>query len=289
MRVESERGIALVMAIGIMAVLGIVGVTVASYSTSATTESNQTQARTSAFALAEGGINNIMAILDLPTNNALDPDVLPKCTTNSTKYSDPSASRTSTSTWLHSTISGGTVDYCGTLIRSQALWYVTAIGNMRNPNSSNSTVTKTLEATVTVTPSLTQPLNNPVWDYLYAGHTGSACDQTLSNNISGASRMYVAGNLCLSPNVNLAQSSVIVGGNVDVSNNASIGANTSMSTRVETYVGGNCRYTNSGAWTACSGNQDANHIYSKLSDGTTIGVNHTAPVIAPPAADFATW
>jgi hypothetical protein len=288
-RVDSERGMALVMAIGIMAVLGIVGVTVASYSTSATTESNQTQARTSAFALAEGGINNIMAILDLPTNNALDPDVLPKCTTNNTKYSDPSASRTSTSTWLHSTISGGTVDYCGTLIRSQALWYVTAIGNMRNPNKATSTVTKTLEATVTVTPSLTQPLNNPVWDYLYAGHTGSTCDQSLNNNISGASRMYVAGNLCLSPNVNLAQSSVIVGGNVDVSNNASIGANTSMSTRVETYVGGNCRYTTSGAWTACSGNQDANHIYSKLSDGATIGVNHTAPVIAPPAADFATW
>jgi len=280
---------ALVMAIGIMAVLGIVGTTVMAYSTSATTESNQTGARTSAFALAEGGINNIMSILDLPTNNALDPDVLPKCTTNNTKYSDPSAARTSTSTWLHATISSGTVDYCGTLVRAQALWYVTAIGNMRNPNNANSMVTKTLEATVTVTPSLTQPLNNPVWDYLYAGHTGSACDQTLSNNISGASRMYVAGNLCLSPNVNLAQSSVIVGGNVDVSNNASVGANTNMSTRVETYVGGNCRYTNSGAWTACSGNQDPNHIYSKLSDGATIGVNHTAPVIAPPAADFSTW
>jgi hypothetical protein len=280
---------ALVMAIGIMAVLAIVGTTAMAYSTSATTESNQTQARTSAFSLAEAGINNVMSILDLPTNNALDPDVLPKCTTNNTKYSDPSASRTSTSTWLHATISDGTVDYCGTLIRSQALWYVTAIGNMRNPNKSTSTVTKTLEATVTVTPSLTQPLNNPVWDYLYAGHTGSTCDQTLSNNISGASRMYVAGNLCLSPNVNLAQSSVIVGGNVDVSNNASIGASTNLSTRVETYVGGNCRYTNSGAWTACSGNQDANHVYSKLSDGTTVGVNHTAPVIAPPAADFATW
>jgi hypothetical protein len=280
---------ALVMAIGIMAVLGIVGTTLFAYSTSATTESSQSQSRQSAFTLAEAGINNIMSILDLPTNNALDPDVLPKCTTNSTRYTDPSASRTSTSTWLHASISGGTVDYCGTLIRSQALWYVTAIGNTRNPNASTSTVTKTLEATVTVTPSLTQPLNNPVWDYLYAGHTGSTCDQSLNNNISGASRMYVAGNLCLSPNVNLAQSSVIVGGNVDVSNNAAIGANTSMSTRVETYVGGNCRYTTSGAWTACSGNQDANHIYSKLSDGTTIGVNHTAPVIAPPAADFGTW
>jgi hypothetical protein len=30
-------------------------------------------------------------------------------------------------------------------------------------------------------------------------------------------------------------------------------------------------------------------VYSKLSDGTTIGVNHTAPVIAPPAANFASW
>jgi hypothetical protein len=61
-----------------------------------------------------------------------------------------------------------------------------------------------------------------------------------------------------------------------------------MSTRVETYVGGNCLYA-TGSWAACTGNQDARHIYSKLSDGTTVGVNHTAPVIAPPAADFATW
>src|SRR5205814_4467870 len=148
--------------------------------------------------------------------------------------------------------------------------------------------TGTLTATVTVTPTITQPLNNPVWNYLYAGHTGSTCDQTLSNNISGASRMYVAGNLCLSPNVQLNQSTVIVGGDLNVANNAAVGANTSMSTRVETYVGGNCRY-GTGSWAACSGNQDARHIFSKLSDGTTIAVNHTAPVVAPPAADFAGW
>ena len=140
-----------------------------------------------------------------------------------------------------------------------------------------------------MTPTITQPLNNPVWNYLYAGHTGSACDQSLPNNITGSSRMYVAGNLCLSQNVNLAESTVIVGGNVDVANNASVGASTNLSTRVETFIGGNCRYTTSGSWTACSGNQDANHIYSKLSDGTTIGVNHTPPVVAPPAADYATW
>jgi Tfp pilus assembly protein PilX len=279
---------ALVMAIGITTVLAIAGTTAMVYSTSSSTESSQTSSRSSAFDLAESGINNSMSILNLPTNNALDPDVLPQCTTNGTKYSDPTALRTSTSTWLHSTYGNGTVDYCGTLVRQSALWYLTSIGNMRNPNKASGTVTRALEATVTVTPTITQPLNNPVWNYLYAGRTGNTCDQTLNNNISGASRMYVAGNLCLSPNVQLNQSTVIVGGTLDVSNNAAVGANTNMSTRVETYVGGNCRYS-VGTWDACSGNQDAKHIYSKLSDGTTIAVNHVAPVVAPPAADYATW
>jgi hypothetical protein len=279
---------ALVMALGMTVVLGIAGTTAIAYSTSSSTQAVQSRSRGNAFSLAEAGINNSMAILDLPTNNALDPDTLPKCTSNNTKYSDPTASRTSTSTWQHASYSGGSVDYCGTLIRSSALWYLTSIGNTTNPNKASGTVTRTLEATVTVTPTVTQPLNNPVWNYLYAGNTGNACDQTLNNNISGASRMYIAGNLCLSPNVQLNQSTVIVGGNLDLSNNAAVGASTSMSTRVETYVGGNCRYGGA-AWAACSGNQDGRHIYSKLSDGTTVAVNHVAPVVAPPAADFATW
>jgi Tfp pilus assembly protein PilX len=286
--VQSERGMALVMAIGITTVLAIAGTTAIAYSTSSERQSTQTRSRLTAYALAEAGINNSMAVLNLPTNNALDPETLPKCTTNEKKYTDPVASRTSTSTWQHSTIDGGTVDWCGTLVRKDALWYLTSIGNGVNPNKTNTAVTRTLEATVTVTPTITQPLNNPVWNYLYAGHTGSTCDQTLNNNISGASRMYVAGNLCLSPNVNLAQSTVIVGGTLDVSNNAAVGAPTSMSTRVETYVGGNCRYA-TGSWGACGGNQDARHIYSKLSDAINIGVNQPAPVVAPPAADFATW
>ena len=279
---------ALIMAIGITSVLGIVGATAVAYSTSGAQEAQQSGSRQSAFTLAEGGINNVMAVLNLPTNNALDPETLPKCTNNEKKYSDPAADRTNTSSWRHSTIDGGTVDWCGTLVRKDALWYVTSIGNARNPNRTSTNVTRTLEATVTVTPTTTQPLNNPVWNYLYAGHTGSTCDQSLNNNIAGASRMYVAGNLCLSPNVQLNQSTVIVGGSVDVSNNAAIGASTNISTRVETYIGGNCRYA-TGSWANCSGNQDARHIYSKLSDLVNVGVNQPAPVVAPPAADYATW
>jgi hypothetical protein len=279
---------ALVMAIGIMTVLAIAGTTAIAYSTSSAQQSTQTRSRTSAFSLAEAGVNNSMAVLNLPTNNALDPETLPKCTNNEKKYSDPAADRTSTSGWRHSTIDGGTVDWCGTLVRKDALWYLTSIGRSSNPNRTTTDVTKTLEATVTVTPTTTQPLNNPVWNYLYAGHTGSTCDQTLNNNINGASRMYVAGNLCLSPNVQLNQSTVIIGGTLDVSNNAAVGAPTSMATRVETYVGGNCRYA-TGSWGSCGGNQDARHIYSRRSDGINVGVNQPAPVVAPPAADYATW
>jgi Tfp pilus assembly protein PilX len=288
LKAGDERGLALVMAIGMMTVLAIAGTTAIAYSTSSASQATQTRSRQSAFSLAEAGINNSMAVLNLPTNNALDPDTLPKCTNNEKKYSDPSADRTSSSSWKHTTIDGGTVDWCGTLVRKDALWYLTSIGRSSNPNRTTTNVTRTLEATVTVTPTTTQPLNNPVWNYLYAGHTGSTCDQTLNNNISGASRMYVAGNLCLSPNVQLNQSTVIVGGTMDVSNNASVGAPTSMATRVETYVSGDCRYS-VGSWGACGGNQDARHIYSKRSDGVNIGVNQPAPVVAPPAADYATW
>jgi hypothetical protein len=268
--VRQENGMALMLALGITTVLSLSVVTVIDYTAANARNANLSAKKTSVFDLAEAGINNAVAVLNNTSNNALDPDILPART---------------------SSYEGGSVTWSGTLDRAAAVWTLSSTGTYHNPTGPKAgNLTRTLTAKVTVVPTLTQPLNNPVWNYLYAGHTGSTCDQQLNNNISGSSRMYVAGNLCLSPNVQLAQSTVIVGGNLDISNNAAVGANTSMSTRVETYVGGNCRYgSSSPPWVTCTGNQDANHIYSKLADGTTIGVNHTPPVVPPPTADFATW
>jgi Tfp pilus assembly protein PilX len=267
---HQERGMALVLALGITTVLSVSVVSVIDYSATSARTANLTTTKVTAFDLAEAGINNAVSVLNNPSNNSLDPDILP--------------SRTST-------YENGTVTWSGTLDRSAAQWTVTATGSYRNltgPKASN--VTKTLTAKVSVVPTYTQPLNNPAWNYIFATHTGLACDETLNNNVGGSSRMYVAGNLCLGNNVGVSATSLIVDGNLDLANNAYVGANTSMSTRVETYVGANCRYgSNSPPWVTCTGNQDANHIYSKLSDGTTIGVNHTPPVIAAPAADFANW
>jgi hypothetical protein len=259
---------------GIITVLTISGTTLMVYSSQNSRSAARSKSDETSFSLSEAALNNAMAVLSNPTNNALDPDVLPNslATASSMAYEN------------------GTAKWYGTLDRANAVWAVTGVGIYNSPTSGSAQVTRKLKARVTVTPTYTQPLNNPVWNYLYAGHTGSTCDQQLNNNISGSSRMYIAGNLCLSPNVQLAQSVVIVGQNLDVQNNAAVGANTNMSTRVQTYVGGNCRY-GTGSWVTCIGNQDANHIYSKVASGMSeiVGVSHSPPVIPPPTADYATW
>ncbi len=269
---RSESGAALIVALGLLAVLLIVSTTLVSYTSTNSRTAARSKTDNLSFSLSEAGLANALAILNNPSNNALDPDIMPN-------------SEATASTSIYE---GGTAKWWGVLDRSAAVWTVTGVGLFNNPTGTGAQVRRKLTAKVPIVPTYTQPLNNPVWNYLYSGHTGSTCDQTLSNNINGSSRMYVAGNLCLSPNVQLAQSHVIVGGNLDVSNNAAVGASTSMSTRVETYVGGDCRYA-TGSWGTCTGNQDAKHIYSKLANGSTIAVNHTPPAVAPPTADFALW
>jgi len=263
---------ALVMAVGMLAVLTISGTTIVAYTTSNSRNGSLSKENELAFSLSEAGLNNAMAVLANPANDSLEQSTLPstEATASSAAYE------------------GGTAKWYGTLDLTNNLWTVTAIGLYKNPTGSGAQVRRQLTAKVPVTPVYAASLDNPIWNYLYAGRTGNTCDQTLNNNISGTSRMYIAGNLCLSPNVQLAQSKVIVGGNLDVANNAAVGANTNMSTRVETYVGGDCRY-GVGSWAACSGDQDAKHVYSKLADGSTIGVNHTVTPVDPPTADYAQW
>jgi Tfp pilus assembly protein PilX len=268
-----EDGVALIVSMSLLSMLTITGTTVMVYTTANTKTSARSMSNERSFSLSEAALNDAMAVLANPDNDALDPDTLPstETTASTAQYED------------------GQAKWWGVLDRSAAVWTVSALGVYDNPaGPGTAQVRRKLTAKVPVTPSYLQPANNPVWNYLYAGHTGSACDQSFNNNIAGSSRMYVAGNLCLSPNVQLTQSTVIVGGNVDIMNNAAIGSPSSPATRVEAYVGGDCRYS-TGAWGSCSGNQDARHIYSKLADGSTVGVSHTPPIIPPPSADFATW
>jgi hypothetical protein len=80
----SERGFVLPMALGITAVLAIAGTTVIGYGSSSAHASYRSNADQNAYALAEAGVNNAMAVLSLPKNNGLDPYLLPARTMTAT-------------------------------------------------------------------------------------------------------------------------------------------------------------------------------------------------------------
>lgn len=265
-----EEGSALLIAMGALTVFAIVGTTLTYYTTRNVASAGYSKENTRSFSLSEAGLANAVAILSNPTNNALDANMLPS----------------SEATAATASYENGTARWWGVLNRSTAVWSIYAVGVNKNPTGPGSAdVTRRLSAKVPVTPNNTQPSNSPAWNYIYARGTGATCDVTLNNNLSGNSRFYVAGNLCLDNNVTIGSESLIVRGNLDLSNNAAIG---SSGTRVEAYVGGDCRY-GGGSWAACTGDQDARHIYSKIVPGNTVGVNHTAPLVPEPAADFAEW
>jgi hypothetical protein len=269
-RIAAEQGSALILSVGMLVILTIVSVTIISYSSSNARTANRSKTENLSFSLSEAGLANAFSILNLPTNNALDPDLLPS--------SEASASTTA--------YEGGTAKWWGVLDRSAAVWTITGVGLFNNPTGTGAQVRRKLSAKVPVFPTNTQPSNSPAWNYIYSRATGNTCDMTIKNNVSGNSRLYVAGNLCLENNVSVTSESLIVRGNLDLANNAQVGIS---GTRVETYVGGNCRY-GGGSWaTPCTGNQDSRRIYSKLMPGGAVGVNNVAPLVPEPAANFPLW
>jgi hypothetical protein len=271
--IPKQDGIALIMVVGILAVLTIAGSTMMFYTTSNTKSVGRSKVDEASFSLSEAALNNAMSVLSNPANDPYKQATLPS--TESTASS--------------MTYENGTAKWWGVFNVGLLSWTVTAVGIHANPaGPTTAPVRRSITAQVRIRPTNTQPLNNPAWDYMYATATGNACDETLNNNVLGNARMYVAGNLCIGNNAGASISALVVAGNLDVFNQGSVGANTSMSTRVETSVGGNCRYS-VGLWVPCSGDQDSRHIYSKRADGTTIGVNHTPDPVAAPVADFPKW
>jgi hypothetical protein len=264
-----QDGISLVLAIGILGVLTMTGTTLIYYSSANARSAEFSTDNASAYDLAEAGINEMMAVLSKPENNALKGDLLPQTTR---PYET------------------GMLTWSGTLDQLTQTWTLTSTGRIKNPTGPNaSDVGRTVTAKVPVTPTLTQPLNNPSWNYIYSKATGSTCDMLLTSNLQGSARLHVAGNLCLDSNAIYTAPSLIVLGNMTLNSNGQVGYPTDMGTRIETYVGGNCQ-NNGGAWAVpCSGNQDARKVYSKLADGTTVGVSTNPPVVAAPAADMAMW
>ena len=255
-RLQNECGLALPLALLVMATTGALVVSAIEFSGSSGRTSNIARGRTGALSLAEAGINNAMAVLSKPTNNALNPLLLPSTT---------------------STYNEGTVTWSGTLNSQTAYWSITSVGSVPNPTRTGF-LTRTLTAQVEVVPTLSQPLNTQAWNYIYARATGSTCDMTVGQTVSISSPLYVNGNLCLQNQAKVIKGPLVVGGSLTQTNNNTVGTGSTPLNSV--IVGGSCS-KGSTTQNPCLGTPPANIFTSTFTN--------TMPSIPAPTVQWDGW
>lgn len=271
--IRRQDGITLVMAVGVLGVLSISGSTLIYYSSTNARSAEYSNDSTSAYDLAEAGINEMMAVLTNPQNNALNKYLLGYQT-------DGTVVATS-----HS-YDAGTVEWHGTLDEATATWSLTSLGRIANPSGQIADVTRTLTAKVPVTPTVTQPLNNPSWNYVMSTQvTGGECDMTVTNNVEIRSNLYVFGNLCLQnqakvlPGLTYPTLAVIKGKVTQYTNQNTIGRSTEP--MAEVHIGNGCKWHTKPFYNPCITGSETS-IYAD--------VFGTDPItLVAPVADFDNW
>src|SRR6266540_6891244 len=90
---RKQDGIALIISMGVLSMLTISGTTVMVYTTSNTKTSELSRSNEKAFSLSEAALNDAMAVLANPDNNALKQITLPstEATASSVPYEDGAA------------------------------------------------------------------------------------------------------------------------------------------------------------------------------------------------------
>jgi Tfp pilus assembly protein PilX len=254
---REERGIALLMALGVLIVLSIITISVLTYTATGERQVRYGAVLQRAQALAEGGVNNAEAVLNNPANNALNASLLPPTTT---------------------TIDGGTVSWSGQLDQATAVWTVTSTGQVANPTGA-AAVTRTVTARVRVVPALANTLNSQAWNYIYDWGTGQSCDMTLTQSVEIDSPLYVEGNLCMQNTATIASGPLVVKGRLTLAQKQNAVGSASAPIN-EAHIGNGCKWQNNQVHTPCAGAVD--NVFASVLDSTP-------PPLAPPTIDWDSW
>jgi Tfp pilus assembly protein PilX len=237
---RQEHGVALVMALGIMAVLTTLAATLFTYTTENSRSASYGGTTQKAYVAAEAGVNSAVAVLGLSTNNALDPCLLHPPT-------NPTGVTCTTNVPFQSPYDNGTVTWYGTFDQSSQAWSVTSTATFPNPTGPGSApITRVLHATVPISANQNDPSNTAVWNYIVATRTSNSttCDVTLANSIQIQEPMYIAGNLCMTNSALVVQPDptkpvkLVVLGKLAMQNSTTVG--TSLQHLYEADIGGGC-------------------------------------------------
>jgi Tfp pilus assembly protein PilX len=293
---RDERGMALVLALAIMLIFGTATVSVIAYTMSNSTAASNSSATQVAYNLADAGLTKALAIVANPANasNLSNPALLPTTPTTGlpSTWADPASTALTPATkW---TLPEGTARAWGTLtpdsfagLTMGGTWTITATGTTSYAAGGQMhTVTRKVSADLPIVPSTQQPLTSNAWHYIFSWNTGSQCDETVYNNTTVRTSMYVMGNLCMQtpssiegPSAGGAPVGLVVRGYLNFVSNTDVGTGTALSTAP--VIGGGC-YTSFAGWKAlCS-------VASgfPVAPGST---NVLPPPITPPVANFPGW
>lgn len=278
---SDERGFSLVFAILTMLVTSVTLTAAVEYTTSNSRNSTRSKADQVAYALAEAGLANGAAVLSKPSNNALDPNLLPS--------SEPQESNPAHANYILK-YAGGTVKFWGVLTGSQ--WLMYGLGLVSDPTGKTTIVRREVTSTIKIQPSLKQALNSNAWNYMFAKSTSAACDVKLENTVTIDASLYILGDLCFYNTSSIVKAaapditSLVVGEHVYMDPpSPTIG--TSSAKIAQAHIVGGCRVggvapgTAGETWTSpCTTTQKvfADNVYNSAltSDGG-------------PTADFAFW
>ncbi len=257
-RAAAEDGIAIVVALATTLVLAIAGTSLFAFTGANGRATRLDSAQTSARSIAEAGMEQAVSVLNLPSNDALDANLL--------------APRTTT---LHE----GTATWSGILyepLDTDSYWIITSTGSVRNPDASNN-VTATVKAKVVVMASRTAPANNVAWNYIYTTKPPTdQCDETIQQSVQVASPLYVSGNLCLQNSATVVRGPLDVRGNLTMFQKAN-GVGSAGAKISDAHIGGLCQYWTKAQQVCQVGASD--NVWANVLDSNV----ETVP---PPLADW---
>lgn len=186
-KLRSELGLALPLAVLVMAATGAMVVTVLEYSSSSGRTAQIGKGRVSAQSLAEAGIANALSVL----NNALDPK------TGSTL--PPSTAPTVVP------MEGGTATYWGTYNSATFLWTITSVGSVPNPTG-GAALTRTLTRSAQVN-GLNSGATVGAWSRIYHDNTTTCMTVT---DVTIPSSVGSRGDLCLVGSAKITGAATVV-------------------------------------------------------------------------------
>jgi hypothetical protein len=254
---------ALVMSVGMMAVLLIAGTTATEYTFSnVRTTSSSNQANLASIA-SETGLNNALSVLI----NASDYHSATALPAVSNQSAGPN---------------GETYSYSGVL--NDPVWTITVTGSTPNKTQGSKPQARTITRKVRISPAAAGGVNMTVWNYLYSDAPPGSC-LDLANNSTIGVPFYIRGDLCISNNAAVARNDTFstlfpntpqlqVGGKITLGNNAYVGTSGAHLNGVQTGAG--CGSTPHNPCTTGDGVYADQYLT-------------TPPNLSKPVIDLATW